>query len=69
VSGLDKGLVEQELPGLDRIFASGGRFGVLHMAVLRQWARWETKFGLVKSRPDVDAMFAPGFAPTGRGAS
>jgi putative hydroxymethylpyrimidine transport system substrate-binding protein len=69
VGGLDKGLVDQELPGLDKIFAAGGGFGVLHMGVLRRWARWEMKFGLVKSRPDVSAMFAPGFAPTGRGAS
>jgi putative hydroxymethylpyrimidine transport system substrate-binding protein len=69
VGGLDKSLVAEELPGLDKIFAAGGRFGVLHMGILRRWARWETRFGLVKSRPDVSAMFAPGFAPTGRGAS
>ena len=65
VSGLDKSLVEDELPGLDRIFAPGGHFGVLHMGTLRRWAHWEKRFGLVKTLPDVDAMFAS----IGRGAS
>jgi ABC-type nitrate/sulfonate/bicarbonate transport system substrate-binding protein len=63
VSGLDKSLVSDELPGLDRTFTAGGRFGVLRMGVLRRWARWEKRFGLVKSLPDVGAMFAGGFAP------
>jgi putative hydroxymethylpyrimidine transport system substrate-binding protein len=65
VSGLDRGLVLDELPGLDRIFTAGGRFGVLRLGVLHRWARWEKRFGLVKTLPDVDAMFAPGFAPRG----
>jgi ABC-type nitrate/sulfonate/bicarbonate transport system substrate-binding protein len=63
VDGLDGSLVGDELPGLDRIFTAGGRFGVLRMGVLRRWARWEKRFGLVRSLPDVDAIFAPGFAP------
>lgn len=66
VSGLDPALVAAELPGLEKAFTGPeGHFGVLDLALLRRWATWEQRFGIVARRPDVAAMFDTAFAPTG----
>jgi putative hydroxymethylpyrimidine transport system substrate-binding protein len=58
VSGLDASLVSAELPGLEKAFTGPEhRFGVLDMALLARWARWEARFGIVTRPPDVRAMF------------
>jgi putative hydroxymethylpyrimidine transport system substrate-binding protein len=58
VPGLDPGLVSAELTGLaPALRGPGGRFGVLDPARLRAWARWEARFGIVRSVPDVATMF------------
>jgi hypothetical protein len=31
--------------------------------VLRSWARWEARFGIVKRTPDVATMFDNGLLP------
>ena len=63
VSGLDPSLVSAELPGEIRAFTGPEhRFGAFDMALLRRWARWEARFGIVKRPPDVDAMFDTAFA-------
>jgi putative hydroxymethylpyrimidine transport system substrate-binding protein len=63
VSGLDPKLVRADLAALRSAFtAPGGRVGALDPATLRNWARWEVRFGIVKTRPDVRALFDPGLA-------
>jgi putative hydroxymethylpyrimidine transport system substrate-binding protein len=67
VPGLNHALDTAELMGLASAFRGPeGRFGVLDMALLRRWARWEARFGIVKQPPDVSATFDPVFAPTAR---
>jgi ABC-type nitrate/sulfonate/bicarbonate transport system substrate-binding protein len=69
VPGLDRGLVTAELGALEPAFrAPDGRVGELDPAVLSRWAAWETRFGIVKRQPAVQAMFAPSLA-TSAGAS
>ena len=46
-----------------------GHFGVLDPALLRRWAAWEARFGIVRAVPDVAATFDAAFAPTARGSS
>lgn len=58
VSGLDPALVAAELPGLEQAFrGQQPRFGVFDLPLLRRWARWEQRFGIVRWRPDVATMF------------
>ncbi len=64
VPGLDHGLDSRELAALRPAFTGPeGRFGVLDRALLKRWATWEAKFGLVRSAPDVSTMFDTSFAP------
>ena len=61
VQGLDPVLVTAELRGLlPALRAPGGQIGVLEPSVLAAWASWETRFGIVKRRPDVAHTFALG---------
>jgi ABC-type nitrate/sulfonate/bicarbonate transport system substrate-binding protein len=70
VPGLDHALDTAELAGLAAAFRGPeGHFGVLDAAVLRRWAAWESRFGIVKSPPDVAQTFDTAFAPTARGSS
>ncbi len=69
VPGLDHSLDTAELAGLAAAFRGPeGHFGVLDPAVLRRWAAWEARFGIVKTPPDVAQTFDPAFAPTARGS-
>jgi putative hydroxymethylpyrimidine transport system substrate-binding protein len=64
VPGLNHQLDSAELAALRPAFTGPeGRFGVLDMPLLRTWAAWEAKFGIVHGMPDVSAMFDTGFAP------
>ena len=64
VPGLDHQLDSRELAVLRPAFTGPeGHFGVLDTALLRRWATWEAKFGIVKSPPDVSTMFDTAFAP------
>jgi ABC-type nitrate/sulfonate/bicarbonate transport system substrate-binding protein len=66
VPGLDHALDSAELAVLDPAFRGPeGHFGVLDLPLLRRWARWEVRFGIVKHEPDVATMFDTRFAPTG----
>ncbi len=66
VPGLDHPLDTAELAVLDPAFRGPeGRFGVLDMPLLRRWARWEARFGIVHGVPNVSAMFDAQFAPRG----
>ena len=46
-----------------RSLAPSGRFGVLDLPLLRTWARWEARFGIVRQVPDVTTMFDTAYAP------
>jgi ABC-type nitrate/sulfonate/bicarbonate transport system substrate-binding protein len=64
VPGLDHSLDTAELAGLASAFRGPeGTFGALDPAVLRRWAAWEARFGIVKTPPDVAQTFDPAFAP------
>lgn len=63
VSGLDPSLVRAQLDALLPAFrAPDGGVGTLDTPVLRAWAGWEARFGIVSREPDVAAMFDPAFA-------
>jgi len=65
VSGLSRQAVSQQLTAELPAFlpAGGGAYGALEPSVLRAWARWETRFGIVKRTPDVRTMFDRSFLP------
>ncbi|MGH2891383.1 MAG: hypothetical protein ACRDNJ_17340, partial [Solirubrobacteraceae bacterium] len=64
VPGLDHALDAAELRALAPAFTGPEhRFGVLDLALLRKWARWEARFGIVGRVPDVATMFYRAFAP------
>jgi ABC-type nitrate/sulfonate/bicarbonate transport system substrate-binding protein len=66
VPGLNHALDTAELTGLGAAFRGPeGHFGVLDTALLRRWAAWEARFGIVKSPPDVATTFDTTFAPKG----
>jgi putative hydroxymethylpyrimidine transport system substrate-binding protein len=68
VVGLDPRLVAAELSGLLPAFRDGDqRVGALSPAILRRWAVWEVRFGLVSRPPDVAAAFDPGFVRSSGG--
>ena len=70
VPGLSHDLDTAELSGLAAAFRGpDGRFGVLDPVILRRWAAWEARFGIVKAPPDVSRTFDRAFAPTAPGAS
>jgi putative hydroxymethylpyrimidine transport system substrate-binding protein len=60
VPGLDPTLVRAQLAALLPAFRGpGGRVGVLDLARLKAWARWEARFGIVSRVPDISATFDP----------
>ena len=65
VSGLSKQAVSQQLAAELPAFLprGGGAYGSLEPSVLSAWARWEAKFGIVKHRPDLSAIFNRSFLP------
>jgi ABC-type nitrate/sulfonate/bicarbonate transport system substrate-binding protein len=66
VPGLDHGLDTAELTGLRPAFRGPeGHFGVLDLPLLRRWAQWEARFGIVRSPPNIATMFDTRFAPAG----
>jgi ABC-type nitrate/sulfonate/bicarbonate transport system substrate-binding protein len=63
---LDRALTAKELDAVSPSFTAGADFfGQLEPKTLATWAAWEQKFGIVKTRPDVRAMFDTDVAKTG----
>ncbi|HEY4827545.1 MAG TPA: ABC transporter substrate-binding protein [Solirubrobacteraceae bacterium] len=63
VPGLDPKLVTTQLNALLPAFRdASGHVGALDVATLSAWARWEARFGIVRSVPDVTRAFDPAFA-------
>jgi putative hydroxymethylpyrimidine transport system substrate-binding protein len=62
VHGLDPALVDAELSAVEPAFlARDGSFGELNYATLQAWARWEARFHIVRTPPDVRVAFDPRF--------
>lgn len=57
--GLERPALQAQLDAVSPSFTAGvPRFGVLDVARLRDWARWEQQFGIVEQAPDVRRAFA-----------
>jgi ABC-type nitrate/sulfonate/bicarbonate transport system substrate-binding protein len=67
VEGLSPRLVSRQLQAELPAFrpAGGGQVGALVPGALRAWAHWETRFGIVRSAPNVSRMFTQRFLPGG----
>jgi len=65
VTGLSPGAVSSQLAAELPAFrpVSGGSPGTLRSATLAAWARWEQRFGIVRRRPDIAALFDRAFLP------
>ena len=64
VQGLDPTLVAAELAKLEPAFTGPEHhFGELDVPLLRRWAAWEHRFGIVKRAPDIATTFDTRFAP------
>jgi ABC-type nitrate/sulfonate/bicarbonate transport system substrate-binding protein len=58
VPGLDPNLIRADLVALRPAFVGpSGRPGELDGAVLRSWAQWEARFGIVSRPPNVAQAF------------
>lgn len=63
VPGASRAEIVAQLRVLDRAFTGPtGRPGALDVAVLRRWARWEARFGIVERPPDVARAFFTRYA-------
>ena len=61
--GLDRAALTAQLDAVAPAFTAGARvFGQLRPAVLRAWARWDVKFGILSRPPDVGRAFDTSFA-------
>jgi putative hydroxymethylpyrimidine transport system substrate-binding protein len=55
---LDEAALTAELDAVDEAFTAGARaFGQLKPDVLRAWARWDVRFGILAQAPDIDRAF------------
>jgi ABC-type nitrate/sulfonate/bicarbonate transport system substrate-binding protein len=60
--GLDRSLLNAEMNAVNSAFQGPNeRVGELDPAVLRAWAAWERRFGIVKQAPDVARAFDRSF--------
>jgi putative hydroxymethylpyrimidine transport system substrate-binding protein len=62
VSGLDPTLVSAQLNAEEPAFlAPDGSFGELTLGTLKAWSKWEARFGIVRTPPNVLQAFDPRF--------
>jgi putative hydroxymethylpyrimidine transport system substrate-binding protein len=55
---LDEAALTAELGVVDEAFTAGARaFGQLKPDVLRAWARWDVRFGILDEPPDIERAF------------
>jgi ABC-type nitrate/sulfonate/bicarbonate transport system substrate-binding protein len=58
VPGLDRAALDAQLDAVAPAFSPGVRaYGALQPAVLRAWARWDVRFGILHKPPDVARAF------------
>ena len=56
--GLDADSLAAQLAAVEDSFTAGARaFGQLRPDVLRAWARWDVRFGILQEPPDVERAF------------
>lgn len=68
--GLDRAQLEAQLDALlPALSPPGGRIGGLDERILRRWARWEARFGIVERPPDVRRLFDVSVVPESGAAS
>jgi ABC-type nitrate/sulfonate/bicarbonate transport system substrate-binding protein len=61
--GLDRVALTAQLDAVEPAFTAGARvFGQLRPGVLRAWARWDVKFGILRKPPDIRRAFDTSFA-------
>ena len=65
VRGLDRQQLEDQLDALGPALtpSGGGAVGTLDPATLEAWARWETRFGIVETKPDIAQAFDTSVVP------
>jgi NitT/TauT family transport system substrate-binding protein/putative hydroxymethylpyrimidine transport system substrate-binding protein len=61
VSNADEPLVRAQLKAVDPLFDPPMRFDP---SILRKWAAWDARFGILPRRPNVQRLFALSLAPT-----
>jgi len=70
VRGLDRDQLQQQLDVLiPALSPPGGRIGGLDPRVLARWAKWEARFGIVPTPPDVSRLFDTRVVPESGAAS
>lgn len=70
VRGLDRRQLEAQLDALlPALSPPAGRIGGLDPRILRRWARWEARFGIVEQPVDVERLFATRVVPDSGAAS
>lgn len=71
VRGLDRTQIEAQLDALGPALtpSGGGPVGTLDPTTLEAWARWETRFGIVKTQPDIAQAFDTNIVPNSGAAS
>jgi ABC-type nitrate/sulfonate/bicarbonate transport system substrate-binding protein len=70
IRGVDRETLAAQLDAVAPAFTAGARgFGELRPAVLRDWAAWDVRFGILKRPPDLGAIFDTGLVgpPAGAG--
>lgn len=64
VDGLDREAVGRQLDAVSPSFTAGARgFGELDRDRLQAWARWEKRFGITRSEPEVGLAFDGRYVP------
>lgn len=64
VDGLDRAQVGRQLDAVSPSFTAGARgFGELDRGRLEEWARWEKRFGITRSEPEVSLAFDGRYVP------
>jgi putative hydroxymethylpyrimidine transport system substrate-binding protein len=64
VRGLDAKSLGEQLDAVAPAFTAGARaYGQLRTDVLRAWARWDVRFGILRHRPDLASMFDGSLVP------
>jgi hypothetical protein len=64
VPGLDRASLQAQLDAVSPAFVgNASRFGALQPRVLRAWAQWEARFGIVRRPPDVARTFSAALLP------
>jgi hypothetical protein len=66
VRGLDRGELSAQMDAIAPAFTAGAAvYGQLRGDVLRAWADWDVRFGILRRAPDLAAAFDGTLVPGG----